>query len=269
MLLLRADHPHFTRYKAFAAQQGMTVQPVSGAPLEKEIRHALATAPKHLLLAGHGDDCSAWLGFCARLPEDQRPAAIGCLGDGLSDAQLKQALTTAPVLRPLVEFDHNLAAGPELVLELVWGAAIPFFQGVQTPQDGGGLLARAKGMVSSLRDAGVAWTKDEPSWTLVGDQERESRGGFIRATDGAIPSALRTVLGDDKRLWGATGSGLQPQDWRPVFESGRTVVQLVGEGELLVNGQRRRVRTMDAVFLRQLAPLPLHFHGFELVSAAG
>lgn len=268
MLLLRTEHPHFTRYQAFAAQQEMTVLPVSGAPLEKEIRHALASAPNLLLLAGNGADCSAWLGFCARLPGDQQPTSIACLGEGLSESALQQVLKATPVMRPLVELDHNLAAGPEVALELVWGAAIPIFDG-KGAVEGTGLLSRAKGMVSSLREASKAWTQEEAAWALVGEKKRTSRGGFVRATDRAVPSALRTLLGDDERLWGATGSGLQPQDWQAVFESGRKVVQLVGDGELLVNGQRRRVRTMDAIFLRQLGTLPLHFHGFELVTAAG
>lgn len=263
MLLLRSDHPHFARYQAFAAQNGLTVQPVNGPPLNSESRHALASFAPRLLLAGSAQDCSAWLGFWLQQPEGTRAHTVVCLGPDLDQKALFDAWKQPVSARTLVELDHNLAAGPEIALQIVWGAAIPLFES-EDAGGRGGLFSRAKGAVASLRAAGKDWTRDAAAWTLIGSETRASKAGFVRSWETGLPFVLRSLVGDGQGLWSGSAQGLQTSDWHAVFETQHDVIQLSGEGPLDINGHRRRMSAMDVLYLRKLPPVPVGFAGFTL-----
>lgn len=261
MLILSLEHPHFARCQAFAQSQGISVTEVGAASEDSSFEHLRSDAPR-VALALPAQELSVWLAAWARTPHDARPRELVCIGESFDDDALAAAWDEAITPQPIISVDHNLSTGEVLAWSLVWGAAVPLFERVVHAKEKG-LVARARAAAQAVQDV----RKDadvRAEWSLHGQEDRTSVGGFIQCDTGTLPRALREVGSDDQGLLSANAE--RWSRWTPVFDAAADTVTLRGKGQVMLNGRVMRVGATDMFYLRRLEPIALRFVG-ELSAA--
>lgn len=258
MLILSTEHPHVESCRAFAHAEGLALQEV-GTAREDSSFLSLQTSTTPAWLALPPQQLQAALHAWWDAPEASRASALICIGHDVDPETLASAKTRDVTPKPLLALDHNLAEREALVWSLAWGAAVPAFEGVGQAR-GQGLLGRARTAASALQDLRKEMRGDG-AWTLETAQGQESvnHGGFVWCTAEGVPRVVREFAHQSQGHTHA--QAIQWSRWTPVWNDGATSAQLRGDGALVINGQRQRMRAMDVFFLRVTAALPVEFIG--------
>lgn len=248
MLLFRAGHPQQVLLESFAREAQLSPLAVDGPALSRFERRAFERSSARLYVAGTPADRGAWTRAVLALPADRRPRSIVWLPADVSAAQLREAQACRVADVTFVEWDHNLAAAPELVCELAWGAAVPLVEASQAAAGAGGLWDKAKGGMDSLRALGRE-AASESAWSLGEAPAQSSRAGFLTMDETRVPRALRASVHASQGQWTAQGESLNPSNWSPIHVRAGERARLQGTGRALLNGRRVRLSALDQVYL--------------------
>lgn len=248
MLLFRAGHPQQVLLESFAREAQLSPLAVDGPALSRLERRAFEHPCERLLVVGTAADRGAWTRAVLALPSERRPRSLVWLPEDASAAALREALACRVVETSFVEWDHNLASAPELVLELAWGTAVPLVEAAQTAAGAGGLWDKAKGSVDSLRALGREATS-ESAWSLGEAPAQPSRAGFLTMDEARVPRALRASVHAAQGRWSAQGESLNPANWAAIVVGAGDRARLQGAGSAWLNGRRVRLSAVDRVYL--------------------